>query len=127
MKRDASFEELRGMTLTSIVGEVGDDEIIFTTDSGRRFKLYHDRVCCENVTVEDICGDWEDIIGTPILLAEEVSHHNEDPDGVDIPERQDSFTWTFYKLATNQGAVTIRWYGESNGNYSESADFSEIE
>ena len=65
-----------------------------------------------------------DLVGSEILLAEEVSS-GENPDGVTV-EYQDSFTWTFYKLSTIKGSVTIRWYGESNGYYSEAVDFCEV-
>ena len=57
------------------------------------------------------------LIGEEILLAEEATS-NENPKGIK-PEYQESFTWTFYKLATRKGYVDIRWYGESNGYYSE--------
>ena len=72
----------------------------------------------------DIAGDLEDLIGSPLLMAEEVTNEqNVNPEGVEIPEYQESFTWTFYKLATIKGSVTLSWYGQSNGYYNESVSF----
>jgi hypothetical protein len=118
-----NFTHLLGKTLTN-AENINDEELIFTLDSGEKYKLYHYQDCCENVTIEDICGDLSDLVGSPILLAEEVSSST-NPDGVEMGY-QDSFTWTFYKLATMKGYVTIRWYGESNGYYSESVDWAKV-
>jgi hypothetical protein len=75
----------------------------------------------------DIVGDLQDLIGTPLLMAEEVTNESDvNPEGVEVPEYQESFTWTFYKLATIKGYVTISWYGQSNGYYNESVSFREI-
>lgn len=117
-----TFEELKGKVLSSIDNH--GDEIVFTLVDGSRYKLYHQQDCCETVYVEDVIGDLSDLIGSPILEAEEVSSR-ENPPGVEVGY-QDSFTWTFYKLGTIKGHVTIRWYGESNGYYSERVDFCEI-
>jgi len=121
------FEDLVGETLSN-VKKVDDDKLIFTLVSGKKYQLYHDQDCCETVTIEEIIGDLNDLIGSPIIQAEEVTHEGKNPKEVKIPEYQDdSFTWTFYKLATAKGFVTIRWYGESNGYYSESVDFERVE
>jgi len=131
-----NVKELVGKTLIKI--ENKNDELIFHCKTGEVYKLYHSQDCCESVSIEDICGDLDDLIGTPIILAEEVSNDdfvktfeckfnktNEwgskvDEDGNYEP---DSCTWTFYKFATKNGYVDVRWYGESNGYYSESVDF----
>lgn len=118
----AELKDLIGKTLTK-VEQVGNDEIVFITNEGRRYKLYHQQDCFESVTVEDIVGDLGDLVGEPILVAEEATS-DKNPEGV-TKGYQESFTWTFYKFATRKGYVDIRWYGESNGYYSESVDFEE--
>lgn len=115
--------ELVGKTLRKVKQE-GNDLIVFTTNEGKRYKLYHSQDCCESVMIEDVVGDLADLVGEPILIAEEATS-DENPDGV-TKGYQDSFTWTFYKFATRRGYVDIRWYGESNGYYSESVDFEQI-
>lgn len=119
------FNSLIGKTLTSVVGEVGGESIVFTDSDGKTYTLYHDQDCCERVRVEDINGELSDLVGSPVLVAEENSNRNENPPGIKPPEYQDSFTWTFYRIATQKGFVVIRWYGESNGYYSESVNFVE--
>jgi hypothetical protein len=39
MKR---FEDLKGKTLTEIIGGVGDEEMIFVTPDGKRGALYYE-------------------------------------------------------------------------------------
>lgn len=124
MRKNINFEELKGETLTHISGDlVGSEQIFFSTESGRLFVMEHDQNCCESVTIDDICGNLEDLIGDPILLAEEISNSD---DYEDNNYDDDSFTWTFYKLSTIKADITIKWYGTSNGYYSEEVTFREI-
>lgn len=119
MYKLTKFEDLWNRTLTDV--ENTGDELIFTLDNGQRCKLYHEQDCCESVWIEDVIGELSDLVGSPLLMAEEISN---DEDTGPLPEYEDSYTWTFYKLATIKGYVTVRWYGSSNGYYSESVDFA---
>jgi hypothetical protein len=91
--------------------------------------MLHHQDCCKSVWVDDVNGDINDLLYTPILRAEEVSYNNGDKDlkpGLfDFNRGDDSITYTFYHLATIKGYVTIRWCGSSNGYYSESVSFEQ--
>lgn len=116
------FEELKGLTLKEIQGAYeNSEEVLLISVDNRKFIMNHNQDCCERVTVQEIHGDINDLTGSPILLAEEVN----DADG-GVPPSADSYTWTFYKLSTVKGSVTIRWLGESNGCYSEKVSFREV-
>jgi hypothetical protein len=119
------FEDLKGKTLTRCE-QIGDECLEFDCDDGSKFALYHSQDCCESVEINDICGDLADLIGNPLLMADEAESDNA-PDGVEVRGySNESNTWTFYKLATIKGSVDIRWHGSSNGYYSESVSFSKL-
>ena len=101
---------LIGKTLSDVQNT--GDEVLFRTTCGGVYRLYHQQDCCESVRVEDVEGDLLSLIGSPLLVAEEVSSENHSSSESEYGE---SSTWTFYRFATRCGYVTIRWLGESNG------------
>jgi len=121
MRENEDISVLVGKTLVS-VEKIGTDELRFVASDGTKYRMYHDRDCSERVSIEDITGDLEELVGSPIVRAEESCNHD-DPK----LEREDFWTWTFYRIATAKGLVVIRWYGESNGYYSESVSFERVE
>ena len=120
------FAVLKGLTIKSIIGaSAGSEEILIETECGKTFKMHHEQNCCECVSIDSVVGDISDLIGVPILLAEE-SEGELPPKNDEFGYTDESCTWTFYKLGTVKGYVDIRWYGSSNGYYSEHVDFEEI-
>ncbi len=115
----AKIGDLRNQIFSKVYQS--EDDIIFEriNNNGKRkgFKLTHFQDCCEHVYVESIVGDLSDLENTPILWAEESTG------SIDNVE---SGTWTFYKFATKNGYVDIRFNGESNGYYSESVDIVKL-
>ena len=120
--KHVEFETLKGKVVTKVTQT--DDTISFDTSDGSSYLMYHSQDCCENVYVESIVGDLDDLLDSEVLLAEEVVGEN--PEGWTADKYAESYTWTFYKLATRKGYVDIRWLGESNGYYSESVNFAKI-
>jgi len=122
--RKASVSDLLGHTLAAIEN-IFDAMLIFETATGRAYKLFHAQDYEELVTIESVVGDLADLVGAPLLLANESSNSTGGLQDLQSP-RSDLRTWTFYRFATIKGSVDIRWFGESNGYYSTSVDFAEI-
>ena len=112
------MEDLVGQTIISIKARVGEKEVKIVTKEGATYRMFHDQDCCEHVELNEITGELGDLIGSPLVIAEESSNHMGEPK----PAHPDSWTWTFYRFATARGGVVFRWLGESNGYYGESVD-----
>jgi uncharacterized protein (TIGR02996 family) len=125
--RQAVLGKRNNDKVTTLLGRImsdvhqEDDALIFNTINGEKYMLHHNQDCCESVTIDDINGDLSDLVGRPLLMAEESI--GEAPEGHVATESE---TWTFYRFATVKGYVTIRWFGSSNGYYSESVDFCKV-
>ena len=102
----------------SAVDNSDDDHVAMTFSDGTSCKLYHDQDGCEMVGIVDVNGDWNSLIGTPILVADERINQADCDTGYDDRE-----TWTFYTFRGLGGSVDMRWHGTSNGYYSEGVDF----
>jgi len=99
-------------TLTLVCTDRENDEIYY--------HFYHNQDCCEDFWLDDIIGDLDDLLDYPILKAEEKNNSDDiEPKNGSL---DDSWTWTFYTLATHHGYVDLRFCGTSNGYYSERAD-----
>ena len=106
------IENVLGKTITSYELLPNKGGIEFSCSDGSEYLATHLPDCCEEVVLEDISGDLDDLVGNPLLIAEEITK-NEDS----------STMWTFYKFATIKGYVTLRWIGKTDSCYSVAVDF----
>lgn len=112
-------EKAYGKVVSGVkVDKDGEDLWIMFSD-GSRLHFMHHQDCCEDVYIEDIDIDLQDIVGSRLYLIEEASKIG--------GGHGYSSTWTFYKIQTSSDCATVRWYGVSNGYYSEEVDWEYFE
>ena len=117
------YKEFIGETVSEVYVDDFKEYVIIAFESGKGVMLKHDQECCEEVVIDDINGDINDLAGQRILMFTEVVS-----DGNNLPEEYrdikiDNYsTWSFYTISTLKDDITIRWYGSSNGYYSEIVD-----
>jgi hypothetical protein len=114
------LEELRGRVLESVDIQGGRHMIMRFAD-GSWIEFFHNQECCETVRITDMTGDFSDLCGHPLLVAEERTR-SLSAEEVAAAE-QDTVTYTFYTFRNMGGTVDLRWTGSSNGYYSERVDW----
>ena len=124
-REDVNVESLKGKEFVDIYIDTQKRYIMFKLNTGEILWMDHTQDCCEDVCINDVCGDIADLLNSHIVHFEErTSEIKENKD--DIQYEDHSGTWTFYDIQTLKGSVNIRWVGLSNGYYSESVDFYKI-
>lgn len=122
MLKIVNIEVLKGQKFDEVVSRPNSEEVHFIRDDQIVYVMRHLQSCCENVYLEDIDTSLDVLTNAVIYEAEVVTEDSSPP----IGDYVDSYTWTFYKFRTEKGHVTLRWYGESNGYYSEDVDLIEM-
>lgn len=113
----ALFSDLIGKTILITQGvDTCSEEVYFQCADGTIYKMHHYQSCCESVFLEDIVGDSEDLCG----VVRDARVYTQDDDS--SPDA----CFTFYIIQTDKGAVTLRWFGSSNGYYSIDVSFEEV-
>lgn len=108
---ESTLDDLPGKICIAI--DKRENSLAFLFHDGTTAHMHHEQSCCETVSLEDVVGDLDDLIGHPIAIFDERHQKSE--------TEEKSSTWTFYTLRTIRGTVDLRWYGTSNGYYSERA------
>ena len=118
-------DHLMGKTIAGIQGLKKDSDYVrISFTDGSYLSMYHEQDCCESVTLEDFDNDVQSLIGGDIIRIEECISNANDEEFDPLDNYDDSYTWTFYTIVTSKGTMKLRWYGTSNGYYSEDVTLS---
>lgn len=124
------YKEYISETIKQVYYDKEGSYVIFEFDSDTGILMEHTQNCCEHVALDDVVGGkLEDLVGQKILNFEEVINRDldEKPLKINIDDTAyDSTTWSFYKISTIKDDITLRWFGISNGCYSEKITISKL-
>lgn len=118
-----TYTEFSGKTIQEIRGcKKHSDEVTIKFTDGTCLKFYHRQECCETVLFEDFDATPEDLVNAKIISIEERISNSNENEIKPLNTLDKSYTWSFYVIKTSKFTMTMRWYGESNGWYSETVN-----
>ena len=108
--------------------DMDGDSMQIEMQDGTKYLFEHTQDCCETVYIYDIYGEPHRLKGQCLLLVEEnvTCDRPLDVEAKDV-SADFSETWTTYIFKTDSESLVVRWFGTSNGYYSESVDISKFE
>ena len=109
-----AIEQLTGMTITAVIYNEEHEKLLIHLNT-HVLEMLHVQDCCETVYLADVVGNFEDLIGYPLLEVSESIVNIESAE-------YESATASYYNFKTVKANVQLRWVGESNGYYSETVD-----
>lgn len=108
-------EKMEGKEILEIQGlKKGSKEVNFISTDGEIFKMTHIQDSGENVSLEEFSCSFDPSEKCKILKME-IRESIKEPEYGRIQ-------WTMYDFQTDKGFLQLRWYGVSNGWYSEDVD-----
>jgi len=118
------FKKMVGEIISEITLKTDDnnyEQLIFKTESGKIFKMFHENDCCEIVYLEDVIGGrLTDLLGETVVDVDIKTNSIKNNKNTEI-----YIEYYFYEIKTNENTITLRWYGDSE-YYSAYVDFEEI-
>ena len=122
------MEKIVGKVLVKVEGlEDESEKVILYFNDNTRMEFEHYQDCCECVYLLDYICDVDLSKPTVVLQAEERTSNDISCPVTGLGKDDYSNTWTFYTINTSTGEIFMRWYGESNGYYSEEVDYRLIQ
>ena len=113
-KLPVAIEQLTGMAITAVIYKEDNESLLIHLNT-HVLEMIHYRDCCETVYLADVVGNFEDLIGYPLLEVSESIVNIESAE-------YESTTASYYNFKTVKANVQLRWVGESNGYYSETVN-----
>lgn len=111
------IKNIEGQVITDVRGDESTNRIVFTLENGDEWVMEHCQNCCETVSIHEIYGDLQGMVGQTVDYASSVS------EGINDEEDCRSGTVTRFSIMTSNGLVMVTWHGYSNGYYSEGVSF----
>lgn len=122
------MKEIVGKVLTGVEGlEVDSEKVVLYFSDNTQMVFEHYQDCCEQVYLLDYICDVDLSKPSVVLQAEERESKDISCPVTGLGKDDESNTWTFYSINTSTGEIFMRWYGTSNGYYSEAVNYKLIQ